>query len=182
MKICKVLCGISLIVLQGYFADFALAATCDFRAPTPILLPHAYAGQTLHRKPLNGMAETAQLPDGSQIEISQSACVDVITTAFALMVPLEQGTAENHSALVELLRQTILALKTRPSAPPLAELDVFLGHSNSVPLHDGTRSMCRDGSKAPSGECAWESTGGYVLSVKPVGRSMRVSVIQYVSG
>lgn len=182
MKICKALCAISLIVLQAYFADFALAATCDFRPPTPILLPHAYAGQSLHLKPLNEMTETAPLPDGSRIEISQSACVDIVTTGYALTVSLPQGTSENHRALIELLRQTIRALKTRPSAPPLAALDDFLRHANSVPLRDGTRSICRDGSTAPSGECSWESTGGYVLSVKPVGRRMRISVIEYVSG
>jgi hypothetical protein len=183
MKICTVLCGIALIGLQGYFTDFTLAAnTCDFRPPTPILLPHVYAGQTVRRKPVNEITETAQLPNGLRIEINQSACVDIFTTEYALIVPFKQGTSENQSALIELLRKTIPGLKRRLSAPPLAELNDFLKDANNVPLRDGTRSVCRDGSTAPSGECSWESTGGYVLSVKPVGRSTRISVIQYVSG
>jgi hypothetical protein len=183
MKICTVLCGIALIGLQGYSTDFALAAnTCDFRPPTPILLPNVYAGQTVKRKPVNEITETAQLPNGLRIEISQSACVYIFTTEYALIVPLKQETPENQSALIELLRKTIPGLTMRPSAPPLAELNDFLKDANNVPLRDGTRSVCRDGSTAPSGECSWESKGGYVLSVKPVGRSTRISVIQYVSG
>src|SRR5438874_6744285 len=149
MKICTVLCGIAHIGLQGYFTDFAVAAnTCDFRPPTPILLPHAYAGQTVKRKPVNEITETAQLPNGLRIEISQSACVDIVTTEYALIVPLKQGTSENQSALIELLRKTIHGLKRRPSAPPLAELNDFLKDANNVPLRDGTRSVCRDGSAA----------------------------------
>ncbi len=169
--------------LQGYFTDFAVASNmCDFRPPKLILLPHAYPDQTVKRKPENEITETAQLPNGLRVEISQSACVDIFTTEYAVIVPLEQGTSENQTVLIELLRKTIASLKKRPAAPPLAELNDFLKHANNVPLRDGTRSMCRDGSTAPSGECSWESTGGYVLSVKPVGRSTRISVIQYVSG
>lgn len=183
MNICKVFCGIALIGLQGYFTDFALAASaCDFRPPVPILLSHVYAGQTVKRKPINEITETAQLPNGLRIEINQSACVDVVTTEYALIVPPKQGASEDQSALIELLRKTIPGLKRRPSAPPLAELNDFLKDANNVPLREGTRSVCRDGSTAPSGECSWESTGGYVLSVEPVGRNTRISVIQYVSG
>ena len=183
MKICTAFCGIVLISLQGYFTDFALAAdACDFRPPTPILLPHAYAGQTVKRKPENEITETAQLANGLRIEISQSACVDILTTEYALIVPLEQGASESQIALIELLRKTIRGLKKRTSARQLAELNDFLRHANDVPLRDGTRSICRDGSTAWSGECSWGSTGGYVLSVKPVGRSTRISVIEYVSG
>lgn len=183
MKICAAFCGIALISLQGYFAGLALAAdACDFRPPTPILSQHAYSGQTVQRKPDNEMTETAKLPNGQGIEISQSACVEILTTEYALIVPLAQGAAENQPALIELLRKTIPGLKRRASAPQLAELNDFLKHANEVPLRDGTRSVCRDGSIARSGECSWESTGGYVLSVKPVGRSTRIAVIEYVSG
>lgn len=183
MKICTALFGIGLISLQGYFTDFALAAdACDFRPPTPILLQHAYSAQTVKRKPENEITETAKLPNGLEIEISQSACVDVLTTEYALIVPIAQGALENQRALIELLRKTIPGLKRRTSAPELAELNDFLEHANEVPLRDGTRSVCRDGSLARSGECSWESTGGYILSVKPVGRSTRISVIEYVSG
>src|ERR1700712_1534309 len=97
MKICTAFCGIALISLQGYFTDFALAANaCDFRPPTPILLPHAYASQAVKRKPDNEITETAQLANGLRIEISQSACVDIFTTEYALIVPLKQGASENQ--------------------------------------------------------------------------------------
>ena len=183
MKICKAFCWITLISLQGYFTGIALAAdACVFRSATPILLQHAYSGQTVKRKPENEIIETARLPNRLRIEISQSACMDILTTEYALIVPLDQGALENQSALIELLRTTILGLERRASARQLTELNNFLKHANNVPLRDGTRSICMDGSIARSGECSWESMGGYVLSVKPVGRSIRISVIEYVSG
>jgi hypothetical protein len=73
-------------------------------------------------------------------------------------------------------------LKRRRSAPQLAEINEFLKHANKVLLRDGTHSVCKDGSTAWPGECSWESMGGYVLSVKPAGRSTRISVIEYASG
>jgi hypothetical protein len=182
MKICTALSGITLISLQCCFADAALAAdACDFRPPTPILVEHAYAGQTVKRKPDNEITETATLPDGMRIEISQSACVDIVTTEYVLIVPIYRGTPEKQDDLIELLRKTIPALQRRVSSPPLTGISEFLKHVSELPLRDGTRSVCKDGSIAKAGECSWESTGGYVLSVKPVGRSRRISVIEYVS-
>jgi hypothetical protein len=182
MKICTPFFWIALISLQCCFTDLALAAdACDFQPPMPILADHAYAGQTVKRKPNHEITETAKLPNGMRIEIRQSACVDIVTTEYALIVPIARSTSENQGDLIELLRNTIPALKRRASSPQPTGITDFLKHVNEVPLRDGTRSVCKDGSIAKSGECSWESTGGYVLSVKPVGRSRRISVIEYVS-
>ena len=128
------------------------------------------------------MTETAHLPHGIAIEIRQGACVDIVTTEYALRVPMARGAAQKQEVLIALLRTTMAALKTRTPPAELAELDSFLEHAYDVPVRDGSRAICNDGSSAPAGECSWESTGGYILSVKPVGRSTRVAVIKYFSG
>lgn len=157
-------------------------AACTFQAPTPVLRPHAYAGQVLTRQSENRSMEKAQLPDGLRIEIRQSACVDFLATEFILIFPRRQGPQPDANTWIDLARGTIANLKTRKPAAEYTQLNDFLKRAHNLRPRDGIRSACRDGSEAAPGECTWESSGGFVFSVKRTGQDTRVSVTEYLSG
>lgn len=158
------------------------AMACSFQPPTPILLPHAYSGQTLERQSENQVIEKAQLNNGLRIEILQSACADFLTTEFTLIIPRGRNPQPDQNGWIELARTTIAGLKTHKPPSEYAELNEFLGRAPGLRPHNGVLGVCKDGSDARPGECSWESLGGFVFSVKRTERGTRVSITQYLSG
>jgi hypothetical protein len=157
-------------------------AACNFQPPKPVLLPHAYAGQVLAQGSGNRLMEKVQLPDGPRIEIQQSACVDFVTTEFIMIFPRKQGPQPDSSDWIDIARGTIAHLKKRRPAAEYTQLNDFLKRAHALRSYKGSRSLCRDGSDAAPGECTWESSGGFVFSVKRTGQDTRVSVTEYLSG
>jgi hypothetical protein len=128
------------------------------------------------------MTEKAQLHNGLHIEIRQSTCVDFLVTEFILIVPRDQHPQPDQDGWIELARTTIASLKTLKPASEYTEVNNFLKHAHDLRPRDGSRSVCRDESEAPPGECSWESLGGFIFSVTHTGQATRISVTEYVSG
>lgn len=168
------------IVFSACAANTALANEgCEFQPPTPILQAHAYAGQTVTRRSDNRLQESGQVDPGLRVEIGQSACADFLTTEFVFVA---SGAQRDDAGWIAFARSALARLKTRASAREAAALATFLRRAPTLPLRDGSRSACRDGSSAAAGQCTWDSQGGFVLSIRRGARTTRVRLTDYRSG
>jgi hypothetical protein len=179
--------GISLLLAFGAFAAFRASVAraddaCTFAPPAPLLQPHAYAGQTQLRAEPNRMQENAQLRAGLHLEIRQGGCVDEVTTDYVFTVAGDGRSQLGDASLIDLARAEIAQLKTRRAPAEQAGLLDFLRRAPGLRLHDGARTLCRDGSVPVTGECAWDSLGGYTVAVKRTGRTTRIVVTESISG
>lgn len=158
---------------------------CTFEAPQAVLRKGAYVVQSFVRLPGNRATERAQLGRGIVLEIRQSQCVDVISTEFVLTAPpgeASRARAAGDGGWIGLARELLANLKTRDDRAKFEELDHFLETAPNLPEHAGIRSICRDGTVAGAGECSWESTGGFSVTVSRSARATRIAVLQYLSG
>lgn len=159
----------------------AAQSPCDLRPPQPLLVPRSYARQTLVRKANNELSETADLGNGVRLQLLQSACVDIASTEIIFLVPDSGAQSASRARSIAFARKTLPQLKTSLGKEALSALDDFLKRSSALPSEHGVRAECNDGSTADPGECSWDSTGGYVLSIKHIGKNTRIAVIKYVS-
>lgn len=153
---------------------------CTFDPPRPLLRPGAYAGLAVMRPGLNQLVEKAQLSPALRIEIRQGGCVDAVSTEFILVAPPAPRRRERE--WIGLARTEIAGLKTLRPATAYAELIAFLTQVHTLPLRDGMRSLCRDGSTPGADGCPWESLGGYEFSIRRTATATRISVREYISG
>ncbi|ALK98386.1 hypothetical protein AB595_06910 [Massilia sp. WF1] len=162
-------------------ASASAADECPLRAPEPLLRPGAYAAQTLSRQDGNEMQETAQLRPGLRIAIRQSSCVDAVTTSLTLQLPRDRRHERTDDEWIDLARAEIGKLRT--AAPPgrLSGVGEFLGKAHGLAPRRGERAICRDGTAPASGECSWDSLGGYIFSVRRMRDTTVVSVTEYIS-
>ena len=182
-KLIKQLVAVMLLALiaRGAAQAADADASCTFNPPAAILQPKAYAGYAFKRAPQNNATEKVQLRSNLRLEIAMSQCADLIVHTFTFTaVDAAKGQHDDRYWL-DVARTEIAALRRKEPAPADAELDQFLLHARTLAPQAGTRSACKDGSKAASGQCTWESGGGYIVEVKKVGANVTVSVTEYTS-
>lgn len=170
------------LFLLALHAGAHAADTCTFAPPAPLLQPHAYPGQTEVRGGANKLQEDAQLGAGLHLEIRQGGCVDVLTTEYVLTLPDSGRDHAGEDALIALARTEIGRLKTRRTPAERGALLDFLKRAPTLPPRDGSRTLCRDGGVPETGECSWNSQGGYSVSVTRNAHATRVRVTEMVSG
>ena len=170
-----------LIVAALFVPGVAQAADngCNFAAPSPLLKPHAYAGQSFMAKPDNAAVETATLSGGARLTINLSQCVDAIGHEFVLTVPADPKIKRDFAGWVDFGLATLSGLKVR-EASATSELIGFLEKARGIKPKNGVVALCRDGKGAAP--CSWESGGEFRIEVRPAAAGTRLTIAESVSG
>jgi hypothetical protein len=167
------------ILLQA--TTIAHAAECDFRPPEALLQPNAYSHYSFKPDTDNRAVESADLRDGVHIEISSSQCADFVIREISLIVPARRAGPDDK-AWLSFARTEIGRLSRTSTAGDFSELQRFLVEARHIAPRYGTRSACKNHSKAPAGLCSWESMGGFIFNVRKSKGKLRISATEYVSG
>jgi hypothetical protein len=167
------------ILLQA--ANSAFADGCSFLPPEALLQPNAYSHYAFKPDTDNRAVESADLRDGLHIEISSSQCADFVIREISLIVPARRAGPDDK-AWLSFARTEIGRLKRTSTAGDFSELQRFLIEARHIAPRYGTRSACKDHSKAPAGLCSWESMGGFIFDVRKSKGKLRISATEYVSG
>ena len=178
----KPLCAAGLLALFATGAAQAAGADngCSFNPPAPMLQAKAYAGYAFKRGAQNNATEKVQLRSNLRLEIAMGQCVDLIVHTFTFTAVDAAKGRHDDRYWFDLARSEIAALKRKETVTD-AELDQFLLRARTLAPQAGARSACKDGSKAESGQCTWESGGGFIVEVKKTGANVTVSVTEYTS-
>jgi hypothetical protein len=166
------------VLLQA--AGSALADECSFQAPQALLQPNAYSHYAFRPGSENRSVESAELRDGLRIEIARSQCVDFLVREISLIVPARVA-GPNDTARLAFARTEIGRLRRQSPDDNFSELERFLVEARHIAPRKGSRSACKDHSKADAGACSWESMGGFIFKVGKSQGKVRISVTEYVS-
>jgi hypothetical protein len=175
------LVSILLLVANSALAGVDIVDQCSFQPPRALLQASAYPHYAFKPDTDNRAVESAELRDGLRIEISHHQCVDILSREISLIVPAP-AAERNDDAWLAFARTEIGRLKRQDRSDDFSELQRFLTEAGHIAPQNGTRSACKDHSKAPAGECTWESMGGFIFKVSKSKGKVRISATEYTSG
>ena len=149
---------------------------CTFAQPDALLDKDAYHGYTFKRTANNGALEEIEITRSSKLKIQQNQCVDFIVRKYivtldsaATVIPVDVAIDEiSNLKFVDVSKKPIELLSFLKSGRGKGSFRRFSG--------------CRDGSSAPSGECSWDSSGGFSFDVNRNKNHLIITVTEYTSG
>lgn len=159
--------------LPGFAAD---DTGCNFAAPAALLQAQAYRGYKFQRSAENTAIESGDISKDIHFQIQQDQCVDFVVRTYTFTLKSSGNVRPLDLAISE-----ISSLKFTDAHEKPTDLLTFL----KTAYRKGSESRfsaCKDGSSAPSGECSWESMGGYSFEVDRERTKIVISVTEYTSG